>query len=66
MILLLQAILGSVVALAMVFVNSINTYYWMLTALVAQTVLPRPGGTRTSSGGSWSRSDPASRCRSCS
>jgi glutamate:GABA antiporter len=38
-ILLLQAILGSVVALAMVFVNSINTYYWILTALVAQTVL---------------------------
>ena len=39
MVLLLQAILGSVVALAMVFVNNINTYYWILTALVAQTVL---------------------------
>jgi glutamate:GABA antiporter len=39
MVLLLQAILGTVVALAMVFVNNINTYYWILTALVAQTVL---------------------------
>jgi len=39
MVLLLQAILGSVLALAMVFVNNINTYYWMLTALVAQTFL---------------------------
>jgi glutamate:GABA antiporter len=38
-VLLLQAVLGSVVALAMVFVNNINTYYWVLTALVAQTVL---------------------------
>jgi len=38
-VLLLQAILGSVLALAMVFVNNINTYYWMLTALVAQTFL---------------------------
>jgi amino acid transporter len=39
MVLLLQAILGSAVALAMVFVNNINTYYWILTALVAQTLL---------------------------
>ncbi|MBV9207094.1 MAG: amino acid permease [Actinobacteria bacterium] len=39
MVLLLQAVLGSVVALAMVFVNNINTYYWMHTALVAQTIL---------------------------
>ena len=38
-VLLLQATLGSVLALAMVFVNNINTYYWMLTALVAQTFL---------------------------
>src|SRR6201994_3332767 len=39
MVLLLQAVLGSVLALAMVCVNNINTYYWMLTALVAQTFL---------------------------
>ena len=39
MVLLLQATLGSVLALALVFVNNINTYYWMLTALVAQTFL---------------------------
>jgi glutamate:GABA antiporter len=39
MVLLLQATLGSLLALAMVFVNNINTYYWMLTALVAQTFL---------------------------
>jgi glutamate:GABA antiporter len=38
-VLVLQASLGSVLALAMVFVNNINTYYWMLTALVAQTFL---------------------------
>jgi glutamate:GABA antiporter len=38
-VLLLQATLGSVLALAMIFVNNINTYYWMLTALVAQTFL---------------------------
>jgi glutamate:GABA antiporter len=38
-VLLLQATLGSLLALAMVFVNNINTYYWMLTALVAQTFL---------------------------
>jgi glutamate:GABA antiporter len=38
-VLLLQAALGSLLALAMVFVNNINTYYWMLTALVAQTFL---------------------------
>ncbi len=39
MVLLLQAVLGSLLALALVFVNNINTYYWMLTALVAQTFL---------------------------
>jgi amino acid transporter len=38
-VLILQAALGSVLALAMVFVNNINAYYWMLTALVAQTFL---------------------------
>jgi glutamate:GABA antiporter len=38
-VLILQATLGSVLALAMIFVNNINTYYWMLTALVAQTFL---------------------------
>jgi glutamate:GABA antiporter len=38
-VLLLQATLGSVLALAMIFVSNINTYYWMLTALVAQTFL---------------------------
>ena len=38
-VLILQATLGSLLALAMVFVNNINTYYWMLTALVAQTFL---------------------------
>ncbi|MFY9930463.1 MAG: amino acid permease [Streptosporangiaceae bacterium] len=38
-VLLLQATLGSLLAVAMVFVNNINTYYWMLTALVAQTFL---------------------------
>jgi glutamate:GABA antiporter len=38
-VLFLQAALGSVLALSLVFVNNINTYYWMLTALVAQTFL---------------------------
>ena len=38
-VLILQATLGSLLAVAMVFVNNINTYYWMLTALVAQTFL---------------------------
>jgi glutamate:GABA antiporter len=38
-VLILQATLGSLLALAMIFVNNINTYYWMLTALVAQTFL---------------------------
>jgi glutamate:GABA antiporter len=38
-VLILQATLASVLALAMIFVNNINTYYWMLTALVAQTFL---------------------------
>jgi len=38
-VLILQAALGSLLALAMVFVSNINTYYWMLTALVAQTFL---------------------------
>jgi len=39
MVLIVQATLGSVLALALVFVHNINTYYWMLTALVAQTFL---------------------------
>ena len=39
MVLIVQATLGSLLALALVFVNNINTYYWMLTALVAQTFL---------------------------
>ena len=38
-VLVLQATLGSLLALLMVFVNNINTYYWILTALVAQTFL---------------------------
>ena len=38
-VLILQATLGSVLTLFLVFVNNINTYYWMLTALVAQTFL---------------------------
>ncbi len=38
-VLLLQATLGSLLAISLVFVNNINTYYWMLTALVAQTFL---------------------------
>ena len=38
-VLILQASLGSLLALLLVFVNNINTYYWMLTALVAQTFL---------------------------
>src|SRR5215469_9822499 len=38
-VLILQATLGSVLALAMIYVNNINTYDWMLTALVAQTFL---------------------------
>jgi glutamate:GABA antiporter len=38
-VLLLQATLGSLLTLSMVFVKDINTYYWMLTALVAQTFL---------------------------
>jgi glutamate:GABA antiporter len=38
-VLILQGTLASVLALAMIFVNNINTYYWMLTALVAQTFL---------------------------
>ena len=37
-VLVLQATLGSLLALAMVFVNNINSYCWMLTALVAQTL----------------------------
>jgi glutamate:GABA antiporter len=39
MVLMLQGSLATLVTLALVFVNNINTYYWMLTALVAQTVL---------------------------
>ena len=38
-VLILQAVLGSLLALLLVFVHNINTYYWMLTALVAQTFL---------------------------
>jgi amino acid transporter len=38
-VLILQATLGSLLALLLVFVHNINTYYWMLTALVAQTFL---------------------------
>jgi glutamate:GABA antiporter len=38
-VLILQGVLGSLLALLMLFVNNINTYYWMLTALVAQTFL---------------------------
>ncbi len=38
-VLVLQAVLGSLLTLLMVFVHNINTYYWMLTALVAQTFL---------------------------
>ena len=36
---IVQATLGSLLALALVFVNNINTYYRMLTALVAPTFL---------------------------
>ena len=39
LVLILQAVLGSLLALLLVFVHNINTYYWMLTALVAQTFL---------------------------
>jgi amino acid transporter len=38
-VLLLQAGLGTALSLLLLFVDSINTYYWMLTALVAQTFL---------------------------
>jgi amino acid transporter len=38
-VLLLQALLGTALSLLLLFVKSINTYYWMLTALVAQTFL---------------------------
>jgi amino acid transporter len=38
-VLFLQTTLGSLLTLLLVFVNNINTYYWMLTALVAQTFL---------------------------
>lgn len=38
-ILVLQASLASVLTLLMLFIDSINTYYWILTALVAQTFL---------------------------
>jgi glutamate:GABA antiporter len=38
-VLILQAVLGSLLAVLMIFVPNINTYYWMLTALVAQTFL---------------------------
>ncbi len=38
-VLLLQAVLATAITLLMLFVNSINTFYWMLTALVAQTFI---------------------------
>jgi amino acid transporter len=38
-VLLLQAVIGTLLSLLLLFVDSINTYYWMLTALVAQTFL---------------------------
>jgi glutamate:GABA antiporter len=38
-ILVLQAALSSVLALLFLFVPSINTGYWMLTALITQLVL---------------------------
>ncbi len=38
-VLVLQALIGSLLSLLLLFVDSINTYYWMLTALVAQTFL---------------------------
>jgi amino acid transporter len=38
-VLVLQAVIGSILSLLLLFVDSINTYYWMLTALVAQTFL---------------------------
>jgi amino acid transporter len=38
-VLVLQALIGTVLSLLLLFVDSINTYYWMLTALVAQTFL---------------------------
>jgi amino acid transporter len=38
-VLVLQALVGTVLSLLLLFVDDINTYYWMLTALVAQTFL---------------------------
>ena len=38
-VLLIQAVLGTLLSLLLLFVDSINTYYWMLTALVAQTFI---------------------------
>ena len=38
-VLLLQAVIGTLLSVLLLFVDSINTYYWMLTALVAQTFL---------------------------
>jgi amino acid transporter len=38
-VLIIQAVLGTLLSLMLLFVDSINTYYWMLTALVAQTFL---------------------------
>jgi amino acid transporter len=38
-VLVLQAVLGTALCLLMLLVRNINTYYWMLTSLVAQTFL---------------------------
>ncbi|MPY96083.1 MAG: amino acid permease [Acidimicrobiia bacterium] len=38
-VLLIQTVLGTLLSLLLLLVNSVNTYYWMLTALVAQTFI---------------------------
>jgi amino acid transporter len=38
-VLVIQGVLATLLSLLLLFVDSINTYYWMLTALVAQTFL---------------------------
>jgi amino acid transporter len=38
-VLLIQGVLATLLSLLLLFVDSINTFYWMLTALVAQTFL---------------------------
>jgi amino acid transporter len=38
-VLLIQAVLATLLSLLLLLVKSINTYYWMLTALVAQTFI---------------------------